>query len=202
MAQNESFAALMNHLRAGDSAAAAQLVGQYHERLRALAKKRLAPRLRQKVDPDDVLQSVYKSFFLRFERGEFQVEDADSLWSLLTLITIRKCSGRAEYFLAACRNVNREATDCLSASGSLQPGRQLVSKEPTPEEAACLTETLEHLMRGMESWECEILALSLQGHSIEEVSRQVGRAERTVERVRSRIRKRLLRLQAEDALDP
>lgn len=199
MSEHDSFAELMTQLRAGDDTAAARLFHQFHQRLRALAHKRLAPRIRQKVDPDDVLQSVYKSFFHRYEQGQFQLEDWDSLWSLLTLITIRKCSGRAEYFLAASRTVQRETAGAQSSPDGSKCGWQPVSEEPTPEEAACLTETLEQVMRGMEAWECHIVTLSLQGYSIEEISQEVGRAERTVERVRGRIKQRLLRLREEGA---
>lgn len=194
MADIDNFTEMMNRLRDGDNQAAAQLFHSYHQRLRALAHKRLAPGIRQKVDADDVLQSVFKSFFHRHGLGQFQLEDWDSLWTLLTLITIRKCSSRVQYFLAASRSVQRETS---AAGDESSTNWQPIADEPTPDEAAQLTETIEQVMRGMAKWECDILTLSLQGYSIEEIAPQVGRAQRTVERVRGRIKQRLLRFRDE-----
>jgi RNA polymerase sigma-70 factor (ECF subfamily) len=43
----------------------------------------------------------------------------------------------------------------------------------------------------MEAPEREIIALSLQGHTVAEIKEQLGRAERTVRRVRERFREKL-----------
>jgi RNA polymerase sigma-70 factor (ECF subfamily) len=151
------------------------------------------------VDPDDVVQSVYRSFFHRHGEGQFEVQDWDGLWTLLTLITVRKCAGRVGYFLAACRSLRREADVAAPPGEADRPNWEPAGDEPTPEEAAVLAETLERVMRGMEKWEAEILTLSLQGYSVPEISQQVCRAERTVERVRERIKARLRRMQEADA---
>ena len=42
-----------------------------------MARLRLDSRIRQKVDPEDVLQSVYKSFFLRCGAGQFDLSGWD-----------------------------------------------------------------------------------------------------------------------------
>ena len=56
----------------------------------------------------------------------------------------------------------------------------------------------EHLFRGLSAHERPILELSLQGYTASEISVRLGRAERSVRRLREHIRKRLERLQAED----
>ena len=40
---------------------------------------------------EDVMASVFKSFFRRHAEAPFDLSSWDSLWSLLTLITLRKC---------------------------------------------------------------------------------------------------------------
>jgi RNA polymerase sigma-70 factor (ECF subfamily) len=191
MSDRESIHEVMARLRAGDPEAAARVFHQFAQRLAALARTRLNSRLRQKVDPEDVLQSVYKSFFARHELGQFQVESWDSLWAILTVITLRKCSRCAEQFQTERRDVSREvAADILEADPF---GPALLSREPTPQEACILTETVENLLRGLDGRERDMVQLSLQGYSVEEISTQVGRTRRTVQRLLKRVKEDLQR---------
>jgi RNA polymerase sigma-70 factor (ECF subfamily) len=91
MTQDATFAELMARLSQGDEAAAVQIFQRYAQRLIALARDRLGQVLRQKVDPEDVMQSVFKSFFARHADGQYKLDSWDSLWALLTTITLRKC---------------------------------------------------------------------------------------------------------------
>ncbi len=190
MAGADSFTDLMARLRAGDQDAAAEVFHLYAHRLAALARARLDAVLRRKEDPEDVLQSVFKSFFLRQAAGQFELHDWDSLWGLLARITAHKCGHRIEHFRAARRDVRREAGPPPSSADTL-PGWEALAREPSPEEAACLTEMLEEAMRGLDDREREVLALSLQGHTPAEISAKLGRTERTVYRLLARVRERL-----------
>jgi RNA polymerase sigma factor (sigma-70 family) len=189
MADSSSFDDIMGRLRGGDDDAARQVFQRFGCRLVALARQRLDRRMRPKVDAEDVLQSAFRSFFTRASQGQYDLGSWEALWGLLVVITISKCARRAEYFRAAKRDVNRELA---SATAS---GAGLLAREPTPEEAMVLTETVAELVRGLEPHEEEMIALFLQGHSIPEISKQVGWAERTVHRLLARTRKRLERMQ-------
>jgi RNA polymerase sigma-70 factor (ECF subfamily) len=197
MAPTNSFTDLMTRLRAGEEPAAAELFQRFTHRLIALARSRLDQRLRQKVDPEDVLQSVYQSFLLRHTQGQFELTDWDGLWSLLTLLTLRKCRRWARHFRTAGRDIDREIP-LEAVPDVLDPDRGLLSNEPTPEEAALLTEHLEQLFRGLEERDRAIVSLSLQGYSAREVSARLGRPQRTVFRVLERVKQRVRRLQAAD----
>lgn len=194
MSSTNSFAQLMTRLRAGDQPAAAEVFHRFAERLIALARTRLDRQLRQKVDPEDILQSVYQSFFRRHLQGDFEVADWDGLWSLLTVLTVRKCGRWAERFRAECRDVNREQS--LAALG------EALAREPTPAEAAALTDAVEYLLRHLEERDRAIVALTLQGYPAAEVAHQLGRPERTVFRILERVKKRLRRLEGCDDLPP
>jgi RNA polymerase sigma-70 factor (ECF subfamily) len=190
MATNDTFAALMSRLRAGEDAAAREVFERFAGRLIGLARGQFNQLLSRKVDPEDVVQSAYKSFFVRHRAGKLEVGDWDGLWHLLTLITLRKCADRAEYFRAKRRDAAREA-------GSDKPDAWLAAldREPSPEEAVILAETVEGLFRDVSAHERPVLELSLQGYSVPEICERLGRAERTVRRLRERVRKRLERLQ-------
>jgi RNA polymerase sigma-70 factor (ECF subfamily) len=195
MADDNTFARLMVRLRSGEDAAAREVFERFAGRLVALARRRFNRLLARKVDPEDVVQSAFKSFFVRHRAGKLTVGGCDGLWNLLTLITLRKCADRAEYFRADRRDATREATSPASGDG---PAAWLVAldREPRPEEAVILAETVEHLFRDVSAHERPILELSLQGYTAVEISDRLGRAERSVRRLRERIRQRLERLQA------
>lgn len=195
MAEQDSFAELMTRLRAGEQEAARQVFQRFAQRLIALAGSRLDPMTRRKLDPEDVLQSVYRTFFVRYALGQFELDNWDSLWGLLTLITVRKCGKWAAHFHAGVRQVEQEVTPATSESGT--SSWEALAREPTPEEAAMLAETVEQLLRGLDGREREMVTLRLQGFSLTEISAEVARTERTVQRVLERARKRLERLRAE-----
>lgn len=198
MSPLDSFAALMDQLKAGEDGAARVVFERFATRLVGLARKSLDGRLLQKVDPEDVVQSAYKSFFLGQREGAWEFGGWDGLWGMLTLITLRKCAHRAEYFRAEKRDVRREMVPTADSVGGGVDALAL-DRDPQPEEAALLVETVETLFQSLaDADERAILELSLQGFSAAEIVEQTGRAERSVRRLRERMRKRLARMQAEE----
>jgi RNA polymerase sigma-70 factor (ECF subfamily) len=197
MAEDASFDEVMQRLRAGDNEAARDVFQKYAHRLIGLARSRLGNLMRQKVDPEDVVQSVFKSFFVRQADGRIDLEDWDGLWAMLTVITLRKCGHRVEFFRAACRDVRREADKSPSPHES-GAAWEAVAREPTPSEAALLSDTLEQLLEPLDERERNMVVMSLQGFSIVEIAEEVHRSERTVQRVLEHVRKRLRRLRGEE----
>jgi RNA polymerase sigma-70 factor, ECF subfamily len=196
MAAEDTFAGLMARLRSGEDAAAREVFARYAGRLVGLARRQFGPLLARKVDPEDVVQSAYKSFFVRHRDGRLEVENPDGLWKLLTLITLRKCADRAEYFRAGRRDAAREVG--AAADGRPEPWLAALDREPAPDEAAILAETVESLFRAVDAHERPVLELSLQGYSVPEICERLGRAERSVRRLRERLRHRLERQQEAD----
>jgi RNA polymerase sigma-70 factor (ECF subfamily) len=194
---SDSFGKFLARLHARDSAADRMIFERFAGQLVVLARRRIDEVLRHKVDPEDVVQSTYKSFFLRYGDGELAVVNWNSLWGLLTRITLRKCAERVAYHRAECRDAAREATARPGAEdGVTWP--EALARDPTPLEAAELSETLQRLLGGLDEDERPIVELSLQGFSTREISEQLDRPERTVRRVRERVRARLERMQVED----
>jgi len=192
MSGSNSFFEMMDRLKQSDPEAAARVFERYSQRLLALARSRLDERLRAKLDPEDITQSVFNSFFQRQAEGQFDLTDWDSLWSLLVVITLRKCGHRIEHLRAARRDVGREQP--LAPRGDVRDV-DLPVEDPTPSEVAQLRETLERVMQQLsDARERQILALSLQGCTAAEISLKVGRSERTVGRVLKNIRSHLQRL--------
>ena len=172
---------------------------RFSRRLIGLARVHLHGRLKHKVDPEDVVQSAYKSFLIRYGDEILVAEGSEELWGLLTLITVRKCADRARYYQAECRELGREK-GATGSSDSNPPWVMAAGREPSPDEAAMLVETVTDVLQQLNDDERRIVELSLQGYSTQEISEQTGRAERSVRRLRERVRKLLEQQQAEAAL--
>jgi RNA polymerase sigma-70 factor, ECF subfamily len=201
MAEDLAFQALIDRLRRGEPDAARQIFHQFGQRLIALARSRLHGQIRHKVDPEDIMQSVFKSFFRRQADAPFELDNQDSLWSLLTKLTLRKCGHKIEHFRAQCRDVQREVAPRPLPEDSYSSW-EAMAREPTPVEAALLNEALAALLRDLSERDRRIVELSLRGYTVAEVSVQVACAERTVQRLLARIKQRLERLGADDAASP
>ncbi len=172
---------------------------RFSRRLIGLARVHLHGRLKHKVDPEDVVQSAYKSLLARYGDETLAAEDWEGLWGLLTLITVRKCADRARYYQAECRELRREG-GASSNSDSNPDWLMATGREPTPDDAVILIETVTNFLRQLTGDERTIVELSLQGYSTQEISDQTGRAERSVRRMRERVRNHLERQQADGAL--
>jgi RNA polymerase sigma-70 factor (ECF subfamily) len=181
---SDSFSAVLTRLRADDSSAAELVFARYAGRLVAVARGRLSVALSAKEDPDDVVQSVFRSFFTRLRGGEFALADWDSLWGVLVVITLRKCGNRLAYYRAARRDVGREVEGA---------GFTPADRNPTPDEAAALAETVERVLAGLGPRDRNILTLHLLGHDPSAIAAGVGRSLRTVRRVLDRARRDLVR---------
>src|SRR6516165_11516048 len=94
--------------RAGDPEAARQLVDQYLDRLVAVARRRISQRLASRVDPEDIVQSVFRTFFCRAKQGKFQIKDQDDLCKLLMRITVHKVLKQVEHHTAGKRDPHME----------------------------------------------------------------------------------------------
>ena len=189
MPPTESFRGLIDQLQAGDNTAAAEVFNRFGRRILGLARRQLHSSLRSKVDPEDVLQSVFRSFFSRQRTGRFAIENWDSLWGILMVMTLRKCRRRIAYYRARRRDAQREKSWEEKPDADVDPA--LFAREPTPSEAAILIDIVGRLMAGLPEEDRAILTLHLQGCTIAEIKAQTGRAMRTIRRILARIRRQL-----------
>jgi RNA polymerase sigma-70 factor (ECF subfamily) len=192
MIEDHGFRSTMSGLRSGDSEAAAAVFARYVRRLIALAGKQFDARMRRRIDVEDAVLSAFRSFFGRAARGDFALDGWDELWSLLALITLRKCARRRRSQRAACRDPAREV-DLAAGSDAVW---RVPDRAPSPLEAAIFSETTEALFRGLDPADRPIVEHILLGFTAEETAVRLNCSERTVRRVRQRARRRLERLVA------
>jgi RNA polymerase sigma-70 factor (ECF subfamily) len=84
MSTNLAFDELLRRVRAGDEAAAAELVRSYEPAIRNAVRHRLADaRLQPLLDSMDISQSVLHSFFVRAADGQYDLHQPADLVKLL-----------------------------------------------------------------------------------------------------------------------
>jgi RNA polymerase sigma-70 factor (ECF subfamily) len=171
--------------RAGNEDAARLIVERYVDRLLALVRHRLSRRLARRVDPEDVMQSVFRTFFDRAKAGKFHLDAPDDLGKLLTRITIHKTLRQVVFHQAAKRDLKREVAQSEDGAREFL---ELLDREPTPEEANMFVDQLEGFLGQLRAQDRQILELRLQGHKNEEIASQLGISERKIRRLVERIR--------------
>ncbi|MEM9412786.1 MAG: ECF-type sigma factor [Planctomycetota bacterium] len=190
--QADDLASILKSAQLGDQVAESAVHQRFVARLVRLASSRINQRFRAKIEPEEIVQSVFVSFFRRQKQGDFQFEDWNDLWALLVKITIRKCAKKVDNFLAAKRDVSRELSG--KASASRDTSLNAASDEPLPHEVAIFNETLDQLFDRLPELLQTIVAYRLQGLSNLEISEKIKRSERTVYRSLNQVREIFLEL--------
>lgn len=181
---------LLARWRAGDQGAAAELFQRYASRLIALARSRLSTKLAQRVDPEDVVQSAYRSFFGDAKDGRCEVQRGGDLWQLLVTITLHKLQDQVKRHRRAKRAVDREL-NVGSEESWTSVEAHLATQVPSPMEAVALADEVEQIMRDLKPLYRRILELRLQGYNIDEIAAATQSGERTVRRVLEQVKVQL-----------
>ena len=174
----------------GDQEAASQLFQRYSNRLIVLARSHLPNKLSQRIDPEDVVQSVYRSFFVRVRDGQYDLKHGGDLWRLMVTITLNKLANEVKRNSRDKRAVEREH-HFGSADQLLGIHASMLAREPSPVEAVALTEQVDQLMRRLQPMQRSMLQLRLQGYTLNEIAAELGCSERTVIRVLQGIKQQL-----------
>ena len=177
---------LLAQWREGDQQAADRLFHRYAEQLTALARSQLSARMNRRFDAEDVVQSVYCSFFNGAGQGRFDLQRGGDLWRLLVAITLNKLRLRVRRNQSAKRAVAKE-----SPLGNELCLGNLVVSSPSPLEAAALADELESLMVQLGPLERRMVEMRLQGYNLEEIAAATRRTERTVRRSLTEVRQML-----------
>lgn len=185
--KNESFLQFWEQFCAGQSVAQIEFYERFASQLAWLARQRLSERIKQRVESDDIVQSVLGTFIRRQKEGGFQPISWNSLWNYLEGIAIYKCLEKNRHLHRQSRNIDREqhhsrlpADDSGCADTTWHPA----SREPLPGEVSVVIDLVEQLHRKLPESHWPILKLLLDGsYTQQEISNQTNFSERTVRRV-------------------
>jgi len=189
-AQDDRWQRWITGIRAGNGAVVEDFCRQYGTLLHRVADKHIAGALRRRLGPEDVVQSVCRTFFRRAQGGEFEIADSEALWRLLCAITLAKVREQARFHLRQKRGLGQEV-DAAAGDGAAR--FDPVAPEPTPSELVEFADQFTQLLAQFDDEERRIVDLKLQEHTNEEVAERLGCSERTVRRVLKRVRAHLER---------
>jgi RNA polymerase sigma-70 factor (ECF subfamily) len=178
---------LLRHLRHGDQDAARLLYQRYAERLRRLARKRTSPDLAGRVDDDDIVQSVFGSFFRGVILGAYDVPAGEELWNLFLVITINKVRAKGAHHRAAKRDVRQ-----TSGVEAIDRSAEVLSSDGHAR--AFLQMSVEEALGRLPSEQEKAIRLRMECYEVAEIAAALGRSKRTAERLLQEGRSRLAEL--------
>jgi RNA polymerase sigma-70 factor (ECF subfamily) len=180
MADDTSFRDLVARIRAGDQAAAGELVRRYEPTIRRTIRVRLRDqRLGRLLDSMDICQSVLGSFFVRAALGQFELDEPEQLLKLLTRMARNKLANQVHHQRARRRDYRRvvgEIEDKPVAAVGSSPSEQVAGQELLQEAGRRLTtEERELLDLRREGLEWHEIACRLDGNA-DALRMRLGRA--------------------------
>lgn len=190
----------MDELREADPGAAEKLWNHFFERLLVAAGGMLDPRVRRVYNEEDAALSAFHSVCVGFAAGRYpNLNDRESLWRMLLVITSRKVARRRRHERQQRRDVRRIVANHVfvdHGDGSVAQGVQhAISREPTPEFTVAFAETCEVFFDHLgEPQLQQVAALRMEGHNDSEIAKQIGCSRSTVQRRLEIIRRQCQRL--------
>ena len=178
---------LLRRVQGGQPDASTELYLRYAHRLHALVAAQSSPELARRVDAEDIVQSVFRTFFRRAAHGHYSVPDGEEIWKLLLVIALNKVRAAGAYHRAAKRDVRMTA------------GNQGIERYPDPlhsnESATVLLKmSVEDALSQLSPQHKEVVELRMEGHEVAEIAQRTGRSKRSIERILQECRKKLARL--------
>jgi RNA polymerase sigma-70 factor, ECF subfamily len=176
---------LLRRFQLGQSDASTLLYLRYAERLYHLAASQTSPDLARRSEPEEIVQSVFRTFFRRAAEGHYQVPEGEEIWKLLLVIALNKVRTAGAFHRAAKRDVRHtiegKAYEKAIASSSSQDEISL----------CVLRMVIDQVLDQLTPVTRKMVELRIEGYEVAEIAQSVERSRRSVERVLQDFRKRL-----------
>ena len=173
---------LLHRYRRGDDDAATALYVKYSERIREVARSNTSDDLKSRFDDEDVVQSVFRTFFRRAAQGYFDAPDGDELWNLFLVIALNKIRRHGKYHRRKMRDVR--------ATRPIQ-GQVLETTDQAP--LLLLELSIDELLSDLPPLKRHVVEMRIKGYGMDDIAKDANRCTRTVERILKQFRDMLSR---------
>jgi len=170
-------------LERDESQAKQDLFDKYSQRLEQIATKHIQAALKRRFDGEDVVQSVFRTFFRRHKEEKLRIEHSGQLWRLLVRITVCKTRSRARQHTAGRRDVR--------ADKAIGAEMELLARAPSPEDAIAFWEEVDAVLEGLPTRAGEILAKRFEGETKSDIAKQLNLSRQTIHRLLKLVETRL-----------
>lgn len=183
MSQSENVSHWIDLIKEGNATAADQIWHHYFDRLVRSVRRNLRDQNRGMSDEEDIVISVFESFYRAAENNRFpDLLDRDDLWRLLLKMSARKIVDKRRHDRRQRRGAGVRVQS-LDGAGRDEEVLQAIGDEPTPEMALILEESIERLLAHLGVGQLrEIAVAKLEGFSNAEIAQRCECSERTIER--------------------
>jgi RNA polymerase sigma-70 factor, ECF subfamily len=181
-----SDASLLLEYQAGETHAATTLYERYASELHKLVERRTAASLSPRVDAEDIVQSVFRTFFRRVAANQYSAPPGEDLWKLFLVMALNKIRSVAAHHNAAKRDVRQ----------TLQVGdyaEVLHARHEEHCEGTILRMVIDEAVAKLPESAGQIIRLRIEGEEVNEIGRKANRSKRSVERVLQNFREQLKR---------
>ncbi len=199
MVESNNVSHWIEQAKVGDPAAAHQLWQHYFDRLVRSVRQHLRGQNRGPADEEDIVASVFESFYRAAEDGRFpDLSGRDDLWRLLLKMSARKVIDKRRHDHRQRRGAGA-AVRSLDDRGEDEAVFEVIGNEPSPEMVLMMAESLERLLGHLGDGQLQEIAVGkLEGFSNGELAERFGCSERTIERRLHLIREKC----QQELLDP
>ena len=170
-------------LERGESQAMQDLFDRYSQRLEQIATKNIQAALKRRFDGEDVVQSVFRTFFRRQKEEKLRIEHSEQLWRLLVRITLCKTRSRARQHTAGRRDAR--------ADKAIGADWELLARAPSPQDAIALSEEVDAVLEGLPVRAGEILSKRFEGETKSDIAKQLNLSRQTIHRILKLVETRL-----------
>lgn len=168
----------------GDSIAANRIWQHYFDRLVRSVRRRLYGQNRAVSDEEDIVLSVFDSFYAAAEKGRFpDLSDRDDLWRLLLRMSGRKVIDKRRHDQRQRRGGEVQVHSLGAGEGDKESIIEAIGDKPSPEMVLMMQESVEKLFSHLGVGQLRDLAgAKLEGYSNAELAQRFECSERTIER--------------------
>lgn len=183
MPKNTNVSHWIDLVKDGDSVAANRIWQHYFDRLVRTVRARLLGQNRAISDEEDIVLSVFDSFYNAAEQGRFpDLSDRDDLWKLLLRMSARKVVDKRRHDQRKRRGGNVHVHS-LDQSGDDDHVIEAIGDEPSPEMVLMMQESVDEFFSHLGVGQLKELAVAkLEGYSNAELAKRFDCSERTIER--------------------
>ncbi|MEX2188660.1 MAG: sigma-70 family RNA polymerase sigma factor [Pirellulales bacterium] len=177
---------LVRRFRRGEQDAATELYLRYADRLEKLAQRETGRDLGPRVDAEDVVQSVFRTFFRRAAQGQYDLPAGEELWRLILVIALNKIRQLGIHHRAAKRSATR--------TKSVEHWDAVPAATGTSDDATALSTlgmVVDELLSQLPAAHRTMIEMRIEGHEVAEIADRTARSPRSVERVLQNFRRQL-----------